>query len=107
MPLDAQKREATRLRLLAHGPRRHERDAEAVLDHELDEVRVVRFERERGGEVNALEEGVGRASYRGPLLEEYEALAAQVAHVRLLRRGEAVARADDEHQLVLEQLRHL
>src|SRR2546421_12676662 len=46
-------------------------------------------------------------SYRGPLLEEYEALAAEFTHVNLLRRGEAVARADDEHKLVLEQLRHL
>src|SRR2546421_8022360 len=37
-------------------------------------------------------------SYRGPLLEEYEALAAEFTHVNLLRRGEAVARADDEHK---------
>src|SRR5947199_4358516 len=107
VPLDAQKREATRLRLLAHGPRRHERDAEAVLDHELDEIRVVGFERERRAEVDALEEGVCGASYRGSLLEEYEALAAQFTHVNLLRCGEAVARADDQSQLVLEQLRHL
>src|SRR4051812_41749628 len=45
---DAQPTESARLDFIAHGPRGHDRDAEAVLDHELDEVGVVRFEREVG-----------------------------------------------------------
>src|SRR5215203_4803422 len=72
---DAQPREAPGLDLLAHGPRRHDRDAESVLDHELDEVGVVRFEREVGAQVHALEEGVGGAADGRALLEEDEALA--------------------------------
>src|SRR5688500_4812852 len=52
---DAQPREAPGLDLLAHGPRGHDREAEAVLDHELDEVGVIRFEREVGAQVDALE----------------------------------------------------
>src|SRR5215218_5088698 len=93
---DAQPREAAGLDLLAHGPRRHDRDPEAVLDHELDEVGVVRFEREVGTEVNALEEGVGRAADGGALLEEDEALAAHLDDARLAFFGELVARADDD-----------
>src|SRR5947199_1437010 len=107
VPLDAQASETPSLRFLPHGPRRHERDAEAVLDHELDEVRVVRFEREGGAEVNALEERVGRAPDRSAMLEEYEALAAKVADLNLARRGEPVLRADDEREFIFEQLRHL
>src|SRR5215212_6376136 len=70
--------QAARVHLLAHGPRGHQRDADAVLDHELDEVGVVGFEREVGAEVDALEEGVGRAADGRALLEEDEAGAAHI-----------------------------
>jgi hypothetical protein len=78
-----------------------------VLDHQLDEVRVVGFEREVGAEVYALEEGVGRAPDGRALLEEDEARAAHVFDRDLAVPGEPVVGRDDETQLVLEKLRHL
>jgi hypothetical protein len=79
----------------------------AVLDHQLDEVCVVRFEGEVGAEVGALEEGVSRAADRRALLEEEEALAPEFFGRDLSAPGEAVRGARDERQLVLEEFRHL
>ena len=107
MTADPQLRQSASFNFFTHRPHRQQRNAHPAFDHELDEIRVVRFKRQIRPHPDVIKKLIRRAPDRSAALKQDQAFTLNVRNRHGLFAGQPVFLPDDQHQFVIKKFRYL